>query len=259
MNLSDFLDLSERKSCHCEYSDNNDIDWVKMSSSGRFSAFAFVSKCALVFIVVLCSFLSQLLAVFRFLCLQLGYAAFRLRHWWVVAVCQFSPTQTHTHTHALLTWILPHSPPRPQVTTLVTSVFLVVKVILSNVSGPHFPLSPPRFHTQSVNTTLTSGLDGLLSWLFYQSQTFCHYFIVDFLTCNIFNIPQVQDNEDSGTKNLLSQNAFGYVLPITSFVVAWLETWFLDFKVFTQEADDERGESTTSGWSEHETPPHPPF
>ncbi|XP_071324141.1 stAR-related lipid transfer protein 3 [Trachinotus anak] len=83
-----------------------------------------------------------LLAVFRFLCLQVGYAAFRLKHWWVIAI-----------------------------TTLVTSVFLVVKVIESN---------------------------------------------------------------------LLSQNAFGYVLPITSFVVAWLETWFLDFKVLTQEADDER-------------------
>ncbi|XP_042632181.1 stAR-related lipid transfer protein 3-like isoform X2 [Cyprinus carpio] len=39
---------------------------------------------------------------------------------------------------------------------------------------------------------------------------------------------------------LFSQNAFGYVLPITSFVVAWLETWFLDFKVLTQEAEDER-------------------
>ncbi|MEQ2158132.1 hypothetical protein GOODEAATRI_009083, partial [Goodea atripinnis] len=39
---------------------------------------------------------------------------------------------------------------------------------------------------------------------------------------------------------LLSKNAFGYVLPITSFVVAWLETWFLDFKVLSQEADDER-------------------
>ncbi|XP_029014177.1 stAR-related lipid transfer protein 3 [Betta splendens] len=83
-----------------------------------------------------------LLAVFRFLCLQVAYAAFRLRHWWVIAV-----------------------------TTLVTSVFLVLKVILSN---------------------------------------------------------------------LLSQNAFGYVLPITSFVLAWLETWFLDFKVLTQEAEDER-------------------
>uniref|UniRef100_A0A665TF79 StAR-related lipid transfer protein 3 n=1 Tax=Echeneis naucrates TaxID=173247 RepID=A0A665TF79_ECHNA len=83
-----------------------------------------------------------LLAMFRFLCLQVGYAAFRLRHWWVIAI-----------------------------TTLVTSVFLVVKVIVSD---------------------------------------------------------------------LLSQNAFGYVLPIASFVVAWLETWFLDFKVLTQEADDER-------------------
>ncbi|KAA0710019.1 StAR-related lipid transfer protein 3 [Triplophysa tibetana] len=83
------------------------------------------------------------LAVFRFLCLQLGYAAFRLRHWWVIAI-----------------------------TTLVTSTFLITKVILSD---------------------------------------------------------------------LFNQNAFGYVLPITSFVVAWLETWFLDFKVLTQEAEDERG------------------
>ncbi|XP_037544545.1 stAR-related lipid transfer protein 3 [Nematolebias whitei] len=83
-----------------------------------------------------------LLAVFRFLCLQIGYAAFRLKHWWVIAV-----------------------------STLVTTVFLVVKVIISN---------------------------------------------------------------------LLSKNAFGYVLPITSFVVAWVETWFLDFKVLTQEAADDR-------------------
>uniref|UniRef100_A0A8C5DG80 StAR-related lipid transfer protein 3 n=1 Tax=Gouania willdenowi TaxID=441366 RepID=A0A8C5DG80_GOUWI len=82
------------------------------------------------------------LAVFRFLCLQVAYAACRLRHWWVIAV-----------------------------TTLVTTGFLIVKVIVSN---------------------------------------------------------------------LLNQNAFGYVLPITSFVVAWLETWFLDFKVLSQEADDER-------------------
>lgn len=41
-----------------------------------------------------------LLAVFRFLCLQLGYAVFRLRHWWVIAI-----------------------------TTLVTSAFLIAKVI----------------------------------------------------------------------------------------------------------------------------------
>uniref|UniRef100_A0A8C5R040 StAR-related lipid transfer protein 3 n=2 Tax=Leptobrachium leishanense TaxID=445787 RepID=A0A8C5R040_9ANUR len=83
-----------------------------------------------------------LLAVFRFSLLLLGYAILRLRHWWVIAV-----------------------------TTLVTSAFLIVKVILSQ---------------------------------------------------------------------LLSKGAFGYVLPIISFVLAWLETWFLDFKVLTQEAEEER-------------------
>uniref|UniRef100_A0A8C1V4N6 StAR-related lipid transfer (START) domain containing 3 n=1 Tax=Cyprinus carpio TaxID=7962 RepID=A0A8C1V4N6_CYPCA len=84
-----------------------------------------------------------LLAVFRFLCLQLGYAAFRLRHWWVIAVRN-------------------------------TSAYRKLTIFPSCFS------------------------------------------------------------------QLFSQNAFGYVLPITSFVVAWLETWFLDFKVLTQEAEDER-------------------
>ncbi|KAK7940101.1 hypothetical protein WMY93_003427 [Mugilogobius chulae] len=85
-----------------------------------------------------------LLALFRFLCLQIGYAAFKIRHWWMIAV-----------------------------TTLVTSAFLVGKVVRIS--------------------------------------------------------------------HVMSDNAFGYVLPIASFVLAWLETWFLDFKVLTQEADDERG------------------
>ncbi|NXR24428.1 STAR3 protein, partial [Cinclus mexicanus] len=83
-----------------------------------------------------------LLALFRFVVLLLGYAVFRLRHWWVIAV-----------------------------TTLVSSAFLIVKVILSE---------------------------------------------------------------------LLTKGAFGYLLPIISFVIAWLETWFLDFKVLTQEAEEER-------------------
>lgn len=41
---------------------------------------------------------------------------------------------------------------------------------------------------------------------------------------------------------LLTKGAFGYLLPIVSFVIAWLETWFLDFKVLTQEAEEERCE-----------------
>ncbi|NXP20714.1 STAR3 protein, partial [Scytalopus superciliaris] len=83
-----------------------------------------------------------LLALFRFVVLLLGYAIVRLRHWWVIAI-----------------------------TTLVSSAFLIVKVILSE---------------------------------------------------------------------LLAKGAFGYLLPIVSFVIAWLETWFLDFKVLTQEAEEER-------------------
>ncbi|XP_070247775.1 stAR-related lipid transfer protein 3-like isoform X1 [Myotis yumanensis] len=82
------------------------------------------------------------LAFFRFSGVLLGYAVLRLRHWWVIAV-----------------------------TTLVSSAFLIVKVILSE---------------------------------------------------------------------LLPKGAFGYLLPIASFVLAWLETWFLDFKVLPQEAEEER-------------------
>ncbi|XP_029445377.1 STARD3 N-terminal-like protein [Rhinatrema bivittatum] len=38
---------------------------------------------------------------------------------------------------------------------------------------------------------------------------------------------------------IFSQGAFGYVLPIISFILPWIETWFLDFKVLPQEAGDE--------------------
>ncbi|XP_075068670.1 STARD3 N-terminal-like protein [Mixophyes fleayi] len=38
---------------------------------------------------------------------------------------------------------------------------------------------------------------------------------------------------------LFSQGAFGYVLPIISFILAWIEVWFLDFKVLPQEAEEE--------------------
>ncbi|XP_029970847.1 STARD3 N-terminal-like protein [Salarias fasciatus] len=38
---------------------------------------------------------------------------------------------------------------------------------------------------------------------------------------------------------LLSQGAFGYLLPIISFILAWIETWLLDFKVLPQEDQDQ--------------------
>uniref|UniRef100_A0A2K5M495 StAR related lipid transfer domain containing 3 n=1 Tax=Cercocebus atys TaxID=9531 RepID=A0A2K5M495_CERAT len=103
----------------------------------------------LLFISLLWIIELNVLAFFRFSGLLLGYAVLRLQHWWVIAV-----------------------------TTLVSSAFLIVKVILSELS----PLPP----------------------------------------------------------QLLSKGAFGYLLPIVSFVLAWLETWFLDFKVLPQEAEEER-------------------
>ncbi|XP_026950492.1 stAR-related lipid transfer protein 3 isoform X6 [Sagmatias obliquidens] len=123
------------------------------------------------------------LAAFRFSGLLLGYAVLRLRHWWVIAVrCHFpGSSQALAGLAQEMGWRRPHSPasvfalfllPSPgQVTTLVSSAFLIVKVILSE---------------------------------------------------------------------LLSKGAFGYLLPIVSFVLAWLETWFLDFKVLPQEAEEER-------------------
>lgn len=38
---------------------------------------------------------------------------------------------------------------------------------------------------------------------------------------------------------LLTLGAFGYLLPVFSFVLAWVETWLLDCKVLPQEASDE--------------------
>ncbi|XP_069469375.1 STARD3 N-terminal-like protein isoform X2 [Ambystoma mexicanum] len=94
----------------------------------------------LLFVTLLWIIELNLLSVFRFSVLILAYAACLLHHWWAVAF-----------------------------TTAVTSVFLLVKVILSK---------------------------------------------------------------------LFSQGAFGYVLPIISFILPWIETWFMDFKVLPQEAEE---------------------
>lgn len=58
---------------------------------------------------------------------------------------------------------------------------------------------------------------------------------------------------------LLSQGAFGYLLPIISFILAWIETWLLDFKVLPQEAGDEIRYLSVQNRLEHEPllPPGP--
>nr|KAF6338549.1 STARD3 N-terminal like [Pipistrellus kuhlii] len=107
-----------------------------------------------------------LLAVFRFKVLILAYAVCRLRHWWAIAEKWLAFCESFKKVSSISNCKLS----RRQLTTAVTSAFLLAKVILSK---------------------------------------------------------------------LFSQGAFGYVLPIISFILAWIETWFLDFKVLPQEAEEE--------------------
>ncbi|XP_078253712.1 STARD3 N-terminal-like protein isoform X2 [Rhinoraja longicauda] len=52
------------------------------------------------------------------------------------------------------------------------------------------------------------------------------------------------------SKLLMEGTAFAYLLPIVSFILAWIETWFLDFKVLPQEAKDENRVFTISDLSD---------
>lgn len=98
-----------------------------------------------------------------------------------------------------------------QITTAITSGFLIVKVVVSKV------------------------------WdVFYSA--FCFTFK------NYTLFPLIQ--KYSSFVQLLSQGAFGYLLPIISFILAWMETWLLDFKVLPQEAGDEISENQISNYSE---------
>lgn len=98
-----------------------------------------------------------------------------------------------------------------QITTAITSGFLIVKVVVSKV------------------------------WdVFYSA------FCFTFKNSTLF--PLIQ--KCSSFVQLLSQGAFGYLLPIISFILAWMETWLLDFKVLPQEAGDEISENQISNYSE---------
>lgn len=116
-----------------------------------------------------------------------------------------------------------------QITTAASCAFLIVKVILSRVRGESSALStPPAAHQQYYYCSTT------IVWLrFYQLDWLCSdesvYSKLKLCACVFMQ--------------LLSQGAFGYLLPIISFVLAWIETWLLDFKVLPREAEDENRES----------------
>lgn len=80
----------------------------------------------------------KVLAFFRFFVLLLAYAVVRLRHWWVIAV------RTPFLCFPVFSFLAPPGVRGDlrsinlffQVTTLVSSAFLIVKVILSEVGFP---------------------------------------------------------------------------------------------------------------------------
>ncbi|TSK82129.1 STARD3 N-terminal-like protein [Bagarius yarrelli] len=72
-------------------------------------------------------------------------------------------------------------------------------------------------------------------------RTFCLFVTFDLLFITLLWIIEL---------NLLSQGAFGYLLPISSFILVWIETWLLDFKVLPQEAIDENRYLTIQSISE---------
>lgn len=132
-----------------------------------------------------CLFL-QLLALFRFVVLLLGYAVVRLRHWWVIAVRRHSGLSPGEF--SLSSWTSQGSELRPfvfQVTTLVSSAFLIVKVILSEVGFPGLARScfvisqccfipclghSLCFHSASFHTA--SDQRGF--WVFTSHRLLCH-------------------------------------------------------------------------------------
>uniref|UniRef100_A0ABI7ZNQ0 StAR related lipid transfer domain containing 3 n=1 Tax=Felis catus TaxID=9685 RepID=A0ABI7ZNQ0_FELCA len=84
----------------------------------------------------------------------------------------------------------------------------------------------------NTNTGIQKNLEQEI--IHYNFKTSFFDIFVTTLVSSAFLIVKVILSE------LLSKGAFGYLLPIVSFVLAWLETWFLDFKVLPQEAEEER-------------------
>ncbi|XP_008938266.1 PREDICTED: MLN64 N-terminal domain homolog isoform X2 [Merops nubicus] len=86
-----------------------------------------------------------------------------------------------------------------------------------------------------IELNVKGGIETTLEKEVLQYDYSSSYFDIFFTTAvtSAFLLAKVISSQ------LFSQGAFGYVLPIISFILAWIETWFLDFKVLPQEAEEE--------------------
>ncbi|KAM3823396.1 stAR-related lipid transfer protein 3 isoform 2-T2 [Vipera latastei] len=85
-----------------------------------------------------------------------------------------------------------------------------------------------------LNTIKTIQVNLKEEVIYYKFRTSFFDIFITTLVCSTFLIVKVT------VSDLLTKGAFGYLLPIVSFVLAWLETWFLDFKVLPQEIEEEQ-------------------
>ncbi|XP_074140584.1 STARD3 N-terminal-like protein isoform X1 [Sminthopsis crassicaudata] len=143
-----------------------------------------------------------LLAVFRFKVLILAYAVCRLRHWWAVAMRELRLKGT-------CPW------PRDSWASEV-GFELGPSGIHAGHLVPSASRQPPCSSLVLTRTLPPSQEEGLTT------AVTSAFLLVKVILSRLF-----------------SQGAFGYVLPIISFILAWIETWFLDFKVLPQEAEED--------------------
>ncbi|KAM3823395.1 stAR-related lipid transfer protein 3 isoform 1-T1 [Vipera latastei] len=93
-----------------------------------------------------------------------------------------------------------------------------------------------KFRTSFFDIFLLAFFRFSVLLLAYAVFKLRHWWVIAITTlvCSTFLIVKVT------VSDLLTKGAFGYLLPIVSFVLAWLETWFLDFKVLPQEIEEEQ-------------------
>ncbi|XP_067888714.1 STARD3 N-terminal-like protein [Heterodontus francisci] len=104
------------------------------------------------------------------------------------------------------------------------------------------------FHKSYFDILLLAVLRFLMLVIAYALCRLNHWWVIAITTAvtSAFLITKVIIS-----KLLVEGTAFAYLLPIISFILAWIETWFLDFKVLPQEAKDENRVFIVSDVSEH--------
>ncbi|XP_046570386.1 stAR-related lipid transfer protein 3-like isoform X2 [Haliotis rubra] len=116
------------------------------------------------------------------------------------------------------------------------------------VAGYNFTIS--LFDTVMLSAVRLTFL--LLAYALFNLKHWWMVAVTTFLSC-AFLVAKIFLFDFGSTQS--SKNPLSYCLLIISFVLAWVETWFLDFKVLPQETKDrEKRERASRGYIDERTP-----